>query len=76
MAYDIGPKIGIDGEAEFRQQLNNITQSLKTMDKEMEATTSAFGKNNKSQKLSLNKTKYLTNRSKPRKRNLRNFKKG
>ena len=24
MAIDIGPKIGMDGEAEFRKQLNNI----------------------------------------------------
>ena len=35
MAYDIGPKIGMDGEAEFRKQLSNINTSLKTLDTEL-----------------------------------------
>lgn len=39
---DIGPKIGIDGEAEFRKQLGNINQQLKTLGSEMKAVTSAF----------------------------------
>lgn len=42
MAVDIGPRIGIDGEAEFRKQLQNINQQLKTMGSEMKAVTSAF----------------------------------
>lgn len=42
MAVDIGPKIGIDGEAEFRAQIQNINQQLKTMGSEMKAVTSAF----------------------------------
>ena len=49
MAADIGPKIGIDGEAEYRKQLNNIIQQAKTLDSEMKAVTSAFGKNENSQ---------------------------
>nr|DAU40171.1 MAG TPA: hypothetical protein [Caudoviricetes sp.] len=32
MAVNIGPKIGIDGEAEYRKQLNNIIEQAKTLD--------------------------------------------
>lgn len=42
MAVDIGPRIGIDGEAEFRKQLQNINQQMKTLGSEMKAVTSAF----------------------------------
>lgn len=31
MATDIGPKIGIDGEREFKSQLANINQQIKTL---------------------------------------------
>lgn len=42
MAYDIGPRIGVDGEAEFRRQLQQVNTSLKTLGSEMKAVTSAF----------------------------------
>lgn len=42
MAYDIGPKIGIDGEAEFRAQIKAISTNVRTLGTEMEAVTSAF----------------------------------
>ena len=42
MAYDIGPRIGIDGEAEFRKQLQQVNTSVKTLGSEMKAVTSAF----------------------------------
>ena len=45
MAVNIGPRIGIDGEAEYRKQLNNIIQQQKTLSAEMRATESAFDKN-------------------------------
>ena len=45
MAVDIGPKIGIDGEKEFRQELANINQQLRTLGSEMKAVTSAFTDN-------------------------------
>lgn len=48
MAVDIGPKIGIDGEAEFRQQINLLTAQIKTFGSEMQAVTSEFGSNQKS----------------------------
>ena len=31
MATDIGPRIGMDGEPEFRKQLNQINTALKTL---------------------------------------------
>ena len=45
MAVNIGPKIGIDGEAEYRKQINNIIQQAKTLDSEMKVVASTFGKN-------------------------------
>lgn len=42
MAEDIGPKIGIDGEAKFRASINNISAALKALDAQMKSTTSAF----------------------------------
>lgn len=45
MAVNIGPRIGIDGEAEYRKELNNIIQQAKTLDSEMKAVTASFDKN-------------------------------
>lgn len=42
MAVDIGPKIGIDGEAEFRRQIQNINQQIKTLASESKAVIAAF----------------------------------
>lgn len=42
MAVNIGPRIGIDGEKEYRAQINQIIQQAKTLDSEMRAVTSAF----------------------------------
>lgn len=45
---NIGPKIGIDGEAEFRKEIASINSSLKTMGAEMEAVTASFIGNERS----------------------------
>lgn len=42
MAVDIGPKIGIEGEREFRYQINQTNQALKTLAAEERAIVSAF----------------------------------
>ena len=42
MATSIGVKLGIDGEAEYRKQLNNIVQTTKTLDKQLAEVASAF----------------------------------
>lgn len=48
MAYDIGPRIGIDGEAEFRKAIQNINTNIRTLGTEMMAVTSAYDANDKS----------------------------
>ena len=48
MAVNIGPRIGIDGEAEYRKQINNIIQDTKTLKSEYEALTSQFDKGKQS----------------------------
>lgn len=60
MPVNIGPKIGIDGEKEFRQNLNSISQQLKTLGTEMKAVTSAFDANDKSQENLANQSHVLT----------------
>ena len=60
MPVNIGPQIGIDGEKEFRQNLNSISQQLKTLGTEMKAVTSAFDANDKSQENLANQSQVLT----------------
>lgn len=42
MAYDIGPRIGIDGESEFRSKLSAVNASVKSLGAEMKAVTTSF----------------------------------
>lgn len=44
MATKVGLKLGIDGEAQYKAELNNIIQQAKTLDAEMKAVTSTFTK--------------------------------
>lgn len=60
MAVNIGPKIGIDGESEFRKQLNNIIQQCKTLDSEMKSVTSSFDENDQSQEKLSKQSEVLT----------------
>lgn len=45
MGYNIGPKIGIDGEAEFRRQIRDINAEYKALEAETKALTAAFEAN-------------------------------
>lgn len=45
MAYNIGPRIGIDGEREYRRQLSEIIASTKALDAELKALTSSYDDN-------------------------------
>ena len=47
---NIGPKIGVDGEKEFKKQIADCNNSLKTMGTEMSKVTSAFIGNENSSK--------------------------
>lgn len=49
MAYNIGPKIGIDGEAEFRRQISQINTEYKTLVARTKAVTAEFDKNGDAQ---------------------------
>ncbi|WP_455225763.1 hypothetical protein [Gemmiger sp.] len=49
MAENIGPKIGIEGEAAFKQSLKNIVQQTKALDAEFKMVTSTFSKNSDAQ---------------------------
>lgn len=60
MAVNIGPKIGIDGEAQFRKELNNIIQQSKTLESEMKAVTSQFDANDNSQEKLSAQSEILT----------------
>lgn len=44
MAVNIGPKIGLEGESEYRKAIQNIIQQQKTLNSELAKTTSAFDK--------------------------------
>ena len=59
MAIDIGPKIGIDGEKEFRAQLNQINTSLKTLGTEMKRVSSEFQENGNGQEALRRKNEVL-----------------
>lgn len=60
MGYDIGPKIGIDGEAEFRAQINQINTVVKTLGTEMQEVASRFDKQQDSEEALIAKNKVLT----------------
>ena len=49
MAIDIGPKIGIEGESEFRKQIKQVNAEIKTLGTEMQVTQAAFDGQEKSE---------------------------
>jgi TP901 family phage tail tape measure protein len=50
MAVNIGPRIGIEGESEYRKSIQNIIQQQKTLKSEMEKTASAWDKSTSAEK--------------------------
>ena len=60
MATNIGPKIGIDREAEYRKQINNIIQQAKTLDSEMKAVTASFTKSTSAEEKNAATSKILS----------------
>lgn len=59
MAYDIGPRIGIKGEAEFNNQIKKINNSIRECGSEMKALSSEFEDNANSQDALIAKNKNL-----------------
>lgn len=59
MAVNIGPKIGIDGEAEYRQEINQIITQAKTLSSEMKVVTSSFDKDTSAKEKASKTTEVL-----------------
>lgn len=76
MPYDIGPKIGIDGEAEFRKELNNINQQIRTLGSEMKAVTSSFAEGDKSEEALAAQTSVLNKQIDAQEQKLAQLQKG
>lgn len=60
MGVNIGPKIGIDGEPEYRKTINNLIQQSKTLDAEMKAVTASFDANTTAQEQAAARSGVLT----------------
>lgn len=60
MPVNIGPKIQIDGEAEYRKQLKGIIEQTKTLDSEMKKLESTFGKDTSVKEKNRAKAELLT----------------
>lgn len=60
MAASIGPKLRIDGEAEFRRQIEQITAKAKLLDSEMRLVTSSFDRATTAQEKTAAKSETLT----------------
>lgn len=60
MAINIGPRIGIDGEAEYRKKINEIIQQTKTLKSEYEKLETAGGKQNTTLKKNAEMHKVLS----------------
>lgn len=76
MAVDIGPKIGIDGEKDFRQELQNINQQLRTLGSEMKAVTSSFEAGDRSEEALAAQTDVLTRQIDAQKQKLAQLERG
>ena len=75
-SYDIGPRIGMDGEAEFRKSLQNINQQLKTLGSEMKAVTSAFDAGDSSEEKLAAQTGVLNRQIDAQEKKLQQLQKG
>lgn len=60
MAVNIGPRIKVDGEKEYRESMAQIIQQTKTLGTEMKALTAGFTKNNDAVQTAQQKAKILT----------------
>ena len=64
MAVNIGPKIGVEGEAEYRKQINNIITQTKTLSSEMKKLESSFSAEGRSIQDNIAKKKLLNDQIK------------
>lgn len=59
MAINIGPRIGVEGEAEYRRQINNIIAQTKTLNSDLKAVETTFDENTTAQEKAAAKAKIL-----------------
>ena len=76
MAYDIGPKIGIEGEVEFRRKITEINTGMRTLKTEMSAVASQFDASDKSQESYAAKSAVLVKQIDAQKQKLEELRKG
>lgn len=76
MAVNIGPKIGIDGEAEYRKQLNNIIEQQKTLRSEMKLAAAEFNNDADAKKKNAKETELLNKQIDLQKQRLKELEKG
>lgn len=60
MAVNIGPRIQVDGEKDYRESMARIIQQTKTLGAELGTLTSGFGKNNDAVKSAQEQSRVLT----------------
>lgn len=60
MAGDVKTKVSVEGAAEYRQQLTNITKQAKALSSEMKAVTSAFTENTTAEEKNRTTNQLLT----------------
>lgn len=73
--YTIGPKIGLSGEKEFRNQLNNINETLRTLDSELKKTAAEFEGNEDSQEALTKQNEILNKKIEQQEKKLTEVKK-
>lgn len=59
MAYDIGPRIGIDGETEFRDAIRNVNQQVRTLTSEMSLMVTSLTDSNDAEELLAEQSRIL-----------------
>ena len=69
---NIGPRIGVEGESEYRRQMNQIIQATKTLKTEMKATESSFTASDSAMKKAAERSKILSREIENQKRHIEN----
>ena len=75
MAVNIGPRIGLEGEAEYKKSIKDIIAEQKALAAEMKATESAFGKNASAQDKATAKAENLNKQIENQKKYIEELKK-
>lgn len=76
MAVDIGPRIGIEGEAEYRKQLNNIITQTKTLHAEMRSMESAWDKDTSAKQKAAQQSQMLNQQIEAQKKRIDELNRG